>query len=87
MGFSRGYETVFGEATVSFFVSLPKRKQRKLLDSAQKLAADPFVVPDFHSVDSTGRETSQLMADGYIFDFWVDHAVKQVIIIEISHVE
>jgi hypothetical protein len=58
-----------------------------LLDWAGELAADPFLVPDFRTVDAFGREISHLMADGFIFDFWVDHAAKQVVITEIDNVE
>ncbi|MFZ5496014.1 MAG: hypothetical protein ACOZE5_11865 [Verrucomicrobiota bacterium] len=58
-----------------------------MLDRVLELAADPFLVPDFRSVDASGREISHLMADGFIFDFWVDHAVKQVVITEIENVD
>lgn len=74
-------------AAVEFFTSLSKRRQQKLLDCAHKLSADPFLVHDFSTADSSGREISHLMADGFIFDYWVDHAVKQVIITEIDNVE
>lgn len=82
-----GYEAVFTASAVDFFVGLSKRRQRKLLDRTQELAADPFLVPDFRTVDASGREISHLMVDGFIFDFWVDHTVKQVILTEIDHVE
>ncbi|MBI4623878.1 MAG: hypothetical protein HY736_11770 [Verrucomicrobia bacterium] len=81
------YEAVFAASAVEFFVGLSKRRQRRLLDRARELAADPFLVPDFRTEDASGREISHLMADGFIFDFWVDHAVKQVIITEIDNVE
>jgi len=57
------------------------------LDRAQELAFDPFVVPDFRTHDATGREISHIMTDGFIFDYWVDHAVKQVIITEIEAID
>ena len=82
-----GYEAVFTAAAAEFFTSLSKRRQRKLLDSAHGLATDPFLVQDFSTTDASGREISHLMTDGFIFDYWVDHAVKQVIITEIDNVE
>ncbi len=82
-----GYEAVFTASAVEFFVGLSKRRQRKLLDRTHELAADPFLVPDFRTVDASGREIYHLMVDGFIFDYWVDHAVKQVILTEIDHVE
>jgi hypothetical protein len=81
------YEAVFTTAAVEFFTLLSKRRQRKLLDSIHRLAADPFLVQDFSTADASGREISHLMTDGFIFDYWVDHAVKQVIITEIDNVE
>lgn len=81
------YEAVFTASSVGFFVGLEKRRQRVLLDRVNELAADPFLVPDFRSVDATGREIFHLMVDGFIFDFWVDHAVRQVVITEIENVE
>ena len=66
---------------------MSKRRQRKLLDRGHELAADPFLVPDFRTKDSAGREISHLMVDDFIFDFWVDHAAKQVVITEIDWVE
>ncbi len=57
------------------------------MDRVGELAADPFLVPDFRTRDASGRDISHLMADGFIFDFWVDHAVKQVVITEVDDVE
>lgn len=82
-----GYEAVFAASAVEFFVGLSKRRQRRLLDRVHELAADPFLVPDFRTVDASGREIFHLMTDGFIFDFWADHAIKQVIITEIDSVE
>ena len=65
-----GYKPVFAVAAVEFFIGQTKRGQRKLLDRVHELAADPFVMPDFHTTDAAGREISHLMTDGVIFDFW-----------------
>ncbi len=81
-----GYTAVFASAAIEFFAGLAKRRQRKVLDRARELTEDPFLVPDFRSTDSSGREISHLMVDDFIFDFWVDHAVKQVVITAIDHV-
>ena len=45
------------------------------------------VLPDFCSQDSAGRDISHFMVDGFVFDFWVDHPAKQVIITDIDFVE
>ena len=81
-----GYDAVFASAALEFFVRQTKRRQRKILDRIRELMADPFLVPDLRSLDSTGREVFQLMSDDFIFDYWVDHAVKQIIVTEIDFV-
>lgn len=82
-----GYDAVFSASAVEFFTRLNKRRQRKLLDRTHELVADPFLIPDFRTTDAAGREISHLIAEEYIFDFWIDHAVKQVVITEITEVE
>ena len=83
----RGYEAIFASAAVEFFVAQSKKRQRRILDRAHELAADPFLVPDLRSTDATGREIFQFMSDDFIFDYWVDHAVKQVIVTDIDFAE
>jgi hypothetical protein len=82
-----GYEVVFASSAIEFFLTLTKRNQRKVLDRARELAGDPFLVPDFQSEDATRRVISHFMVDGFLFDFWLDHAVKQVIVTDIDFVE
>jgi hypothetical protein len=82
-----GYEAVFAAPSVEFFVNLSRRQQRRMLDRAHELAADPFLVPDFQTEDAAGRKISHLMADGFIFDFWVDHSARQIVIIEIASID
>ncbi len=82
-----GYDAVFASAAVEFFVGQTKRRQRKILDRVHELAADPFLQPDLRARDSTEREVFQFMSDDFIFDYWVDHAAKQVIVTCIDYVE
>jgi hypothetical protein len=52
----------------------------------RELANDPFVIPDFASSDAAGRTISHLVVDELIFDYWVDHAVRQIVILAIEPV-
>jgi len=81
------YRPVFSDTAVLFFTSLSRRRQLKVLDRAQELANDPFLVPDFRCPDEDGREVSHILIDGYLFSFWVDHAVRVVMITEIEDSE
>ena len=82
-----GYEAVLTATAVRFVTGLTRRNQRKLLDRVQELSADPFLAPDFRTTDSAGREISHLLIDDFIYDYWVDHASRQVVITEIDFVE
>jgi hypothetical protein len=78
------YRPVFSDSAVVFFVSLSRRRQRKLLNRALELAGDPFLVPDFRNNDDDGRGICHVLVDGFIFSYWVDHAVRSVMIVEIE---
>jgi hypothetical protein len=80
------YRPVFSDSAVDFCVTLTRRRQRKLLDRAQELARDPFVVPDFIRTDEDGRTISHLLIDDFLFGYWPDHAIKVVMIVEIEDV-
>jgi len=81
-----GYEPIFAAPAVEFFVGLPRRRQKRLLNRVRELAADPFVVPDFESSDASGRTISHLLIDELIFDYRVDHAVRQAVILALEPV-
>ena len=81
------YRPVFSDSAVAFFISLSRRRQRKLLDRSHELAADPSFEPDFRGVDADGREVAHVMVDGFIFTYWVDHAVKRVMITDLDDAE
>ena len=87
MAESLGYRPVFSDAAVEFFATLTRRRQRKLLDRAHELAADPFLSPDYHSVDADGRTVAHLLVEGFVFTYWADHAVRRVMITEIDDAE
>jgi hypothetical protein len=78
------YRPVFSDSAVVFFASLSRRRQRKLLDRALELAGDPFLVPDFRSVDDDGREICHVLVDDFIFSYWADHAARVVMIVDVE---
>jgi len=78
------YRPVFSDSAVDFFATLSHRRQRKLLDRARELAADPFVVPDIRRVDEDGREIGDILIDDFLFSYWVDHPAKVVMIVDVE---
>lgn len=80
---SPGYTSHLSAEAVAFVVSLTKRKQTKVLDFAERIAEQPVQIGDFTSVDAVGHSIENLLMDEFLFSFWVDHAVKEVRIVEI----
>ena len=83
---SEGYQSHLSLEAVAFVVALPKRKQRRVLDLADQIARHPFKIGDYAMVDSTGRTVENLLLEGYLFSYWVDHAAREVRISEIIRV-
>jgi hypothetical protein len=77
------YESVLSVAAANFIISLPRRQQALVLDLADQIARQPFQVSDYRSHDAAGREVENLLLDEYVFTYWIDHAVKEVRIVEI----
>ena len=57
------------------------------MDRAHELAADPFLAPDYYSIDADGRKVGNVLTGDFVFTYWVDHAVKSVMITEIADAE
>lgn len=81
-----GYNCYLSAEAVSFVVSLPKKKQRKVIDLAERIAASPELIGDYQVVDAKGRSIDNLLLEEFLFTYWVDHASKEVQITEILKV-
>jgi len=81
------YRPAFSDQAITFFAALSRRRQRQLLDRSRELAASPGVKPDYWSKDADGNDIANLMVGGFLFAYWVDHAVKKVMIVEIDDAE
>ena len=75
------YRPIFSDSAVVSFASLPRSRQRRLLDRARELAADPLVAPDLRRTDDEGREIGEILVDDFLFSYWVDHPAKAVMIV------
>lgn len=69
-----------------FLGTLPKRKQRLVLDLAEQIARQPFQIGDYRTSDANGRMLENLLLHGFLFTYWVDHASREVRITEILKV-
>ena len=78
------YRLVFAEGIAEFLVQQPKRRQRQIIEIARKLAEHPLVRSDYRLADESGREIEHLLIEGYVFAYWLDHAVRELRITDIE---
>jgi len=78
------YDPVFSEGAAEFLLRLPKRRQRQVVSLARQLAVHPHVRSDYSLPDEAGRQIEHLMIDDYVFAYWLDHAVKELRIVDIE---
>lgn len=81
-----GYESHLSSQATAFLIGLPRRQQRQVLDLADQIARHPFQIGDYRTVDAAGHEVENLLLGEFLFTYWVDHAVKDVRITEITKV-
>ncbi len=86
MSDNSGYRSHLSLEAAAFLVSLPKRRQKRVLDLADQIARQPFQIGDSQTVDSEGRAIENLLLEDYLFSFWTDHAGREVRITEVSKV-
>ncbi len=80
----RGYSAVFAEGAAEFIFQLPKRRQKQVAALARQLAALPHLRSDYFLPDDSGRKVEHLMIEDYVFAYWIDHAVREVRIVDID---
>ena len=78
------YRPSFSDLAAEFILSVPKRRQRKIMQRAYELARYPFLESDYQLVESDGRTVEHLLIEGVVFSYWVDHAARLVMITEIE---
>jgi hypothetical protein len=78
------YRPSFSDLAAEFVLSLPRRRQRSVMDRAYELARYPFLESDYRLVDQEGRTIEHVLVGGVVFSYWVDHASKLVMFTEIE---
>lgn len=82
----REYHPFYSDLVADFLLTLTKARQRKLIQTCNQPARNPFLESDYRFKDSDGRYIEHLMIEGFIIAYWVDHAVCQVMIVEVDNV-
>lgn len=82
----REYRPLYSDLAAESILNLPKRRQRKLLDTCNQLAKNPFIKSDYSIRDADGREIEHILVDGFVIAYWIDHAVCSMLIVEVDDV-
>ena len=53
------------------------------MDRLRQLAVNPGVEPDYIETDEAGRKISQICEVDFVISYWVDPAVKLVMVTEL----
>jgi len=75
---------VFSVLATESILQFPRRRQLKVKAFALQLAAHPFVPGDYAVTDESGRCVEHQLIEEFVFAYWVDHAVCEVRITDIS---
>jgi hypothetical protein len=78
------YEPVLSGKASSYFVTLPKKRQRRLLDLLYRLASFSSQLGDYESIDEAGRKVQHLEAGPLVISFWADDSVRELRITDIE---
>lgn len=80
----RQYSLVFSEPAADFILALSSRRRRKVRDSLGRLSRDPFLRSDYAVTDDSGRVIEHLLIEDFVFAYWLDHAEREVRIVDID---
>lgn len=83
MNKSPPYAFLLSDEALAVWMGLPKRRQRRLYEICQRLAAFPATAPDYVLDDSEGRKLRHIRTEGMIITYWLDDPARQVLIIEL----
>ncbi len=81
------YRLHFTEQATEFVLSLPKRKQRVIMDRCHELARYPFIESDYQLTDDEGTTHDHLLIGDVVYTYWPDHAKKTLVILQIDRAD
>ncbi len=80
------YEPVFNESAIRGFLGASTEDRRRLLLFIEGLANEPVREGDYVEVSSQDRRIDVFLCDKWLVSAWVDHAVKEVRIVNVERV-
>jgi hypothetical protein len=80
------YRPFYSHLAAEALLAWPKRRQRKLVDTCNQLARNPFIRSDYRIRDAEGRDVEHIRVEGFVIAYWVDHPACKVMIVEVDDV-
>jgi mRNA-degrading endonuclease RelE of RelBE toxin-antitoxin system len=81
------YEVFLRSEAVQSMRSIPNTARRRISALIDSLSADPALNGDYQISDRTGRSIEIKILQSYAITFWVDHAAREIKVIDISHAD
>jgi hypothetical protein len=78
------YRVAVDLEAVQFLERTEERDRALVYRRILALAQNPFLTGDYTDRDATGRTIHDVIAGGCCLSYWVDHAVREVRVIEVS---
>jgi plasmid stabilization system protein ParE len=79
-----GYDYVLSAAAAHAVLGSPKRLRKEILTELERLAREPFSVPDLEETGPSGRKYAIRVRERIVLTYWVDHAVKEVRVLRVE---
>jgi hypothetical protein len=82
----REYRPFYSDLVAEFILTLSKSRQRRLVNTCNQLAKNPFIESDYRIRDSEGQDIEHILANGFLIAYWVDHPVCLVMIVDVDDI-
>jgi len=65
----REYRPFYSDLAAEALLALPKRRQRKLVDTCNQLARNLFIRSDYRLRDADGRDMEHIRVEGFVIAY------------------
>ena len=78
------YRVWYSHSATEFLLALSARDQWLVWTQANELARHPFLRRGYRLTDTNGHELEHHIVGPWILAYWIDHAQRAVILVEIE---
>jgi mRNA-degrading endonuclease RelE of RelBE toxin-antitoxin system len=81
------YEVFLRSEAIHSLRSIPVSTRKRISTFIDTLSGNPAVLGDYQMTDHTGRIIEIKILGSYAITFWIDHAAREIKVIDISHAD